>query len=190
MKWKAILQLALAAAESQPWVFTFPAVTQLFFHANAHRALCMHLISHTSPQSSTNTAASKVNSSQEWLPCCYVKKQDFLIEVFVPDILKSFNCSLNKMLLFWPLWTAPNLLQHVEMKERTDCSDLPEGAASLERFKWKGQKCDTSGYFYISLHSASEHWLKELQPAVLPDRKALSTLLWTCSHAFGVHFPQ
>lgn len=147
MKWKAILQLALAAAESHPWVFTFPAVTQLLFHTNAHRALCMHLISHTSPQSFTQAAASKVNSSQEWFPCCYVKKQDLLIAVFVPDILKSFNCNLNKMLLSWPFWTAPNLLQHVEMKERTDYSDLPAWGALLERFKWKGQKHDTSGYF-------------------------------------------
>lgn len=67
------------------------------------------------------------------------------------EILKTFNCSFIKMLLSWPFWTAPNVLQQTKMKQRSDYSDLPEQTALLDIFKRKGKKLDALSYFTSSL---------------------------------------
>lgn len=55
------------------------------------------------------------------------------------EILKTFNCSFIKMLLSWPFWTVPNVLQQTKMKQRSDYSNLPEQAALLEYVRERGR---------------------------------------------------
>lgn len=67
------------------------------------------------------------------------------------EILKTFNCSFIKMLLSWPFWTVPNVLQQTKMKQRSDYSNLPEQAALLDICKRKGKKLDALSYFTSTL---------------------------------------
>lgn len=150
IKSKAILQLILAAAESHPQVFTVMVATQPFFHANAHHVLCMHLISHTGPQLLYQHRSKQGEQEPIMALLLLHKKAGFICINICSRNLSLLCVALIKMLLSWPFWTVPNLLQYTEMKQRTDYSDLPKQAVSLDIFKWKGKKLDTSGYFTTS----------------------------------------
>lgn len=52
------------------------------------------------------------------------KKAGFIDKKNVMEILKTLNCRCIKVLLSCPFWRVVNVLQYMEMKWRSDYTDL------------------------------------------------------------------